>query len=526
MFLDGNKKLFSRLFVALLAPAAAVALLLAAPAQGRGPDRLGPRDDWDALPCFVQRIHEPEGGPYDVGESADIEGDVAVSGCCVFRFDGSEWQVETLLPTCGTALDGPVIASGLPKDDQMGDNAGVVYVYRYDGAEWALEAELFASDPEPDDRFGSSVDVDGDMMVVGAEEFRYPQDRPGSAYVFRCIDGQWIEEAKPLASDGEFGDRFGIEVDIDGESIIVGTLGCGVYCFEREGGIRTEVQKLTMENPSGESHFGLAIARTADYLVVGDHADDDLGPLSGSAIVYQRVGEKWELRQKLLASDGGEKKEFGDDVAISGQTILVGAHESPYSARAYVFRQADGTWLEIFKNIGFRGALDLDEDTGLVGEDNRVSFYGGMIGVDCSDNGTADGCDIFWGTSEDLDGNGIPDECECYADFDGDGDVDTADLLYLLGAWGTPDGDVDFDGDTDTADLLALLAMWGDCPSPPCIWDFNGDGVVDDMDAGILIQHFGDCPDPPAECPWDLNHDGVVDMEDFDIVQAHYGPCP
>jgi hypothetical protein len=53
---------------------------------------------------------------------------------------------------------------------------------------------------------------------------------------------------------------------------------------------------------------------------------------------------------------------------------------------------------------------------------------------------------------------------ECPADFDDDGDVDTADLLYLLGAWGTPDGDVDGDGDTDTADLLALLAAWGECP--------------------------------------------------------------
>jgi hypothetical protein len=52
---------------------------------------------------------------------------------------------------------------------------------------------------------------------------------------------------------------------------------------------------------------------------------------------------------------------------------------------------------------------------------------------------------------------------DCPADFDGDGDVDTADLLFLLGAWGTPDGDVDGDGDTDTADLLALLAAWGPC---------------------------------------------------------------
>jgi len=65
-------------------------------------------------------------------------------------------------------------------------------------------------------------------------------------------------------------------------------------------------------------------------------------------------------------------------------------------------------------------------------------------------------------------GNGYPKltietATECPADFDGDGDVDTADLLFLLGAWGTPDGDVDGDGDTDTSDLLALLAAWGEC---------------------------------------------------------------
>jgi predicted outer membrane repeat protein len=52
----------------------------------------------------------------------------------------------------------------------------------------------------------------------------------------------------------------------------------------------------------------------------------------------------------------------------------------------------------------------------------------------------------------------------CPADFDDDGDVDAADLLHLLAAWGTPNGDVDGDGDTDTADLLALLAAWGQCP--------------------------------------------------------------
>jgi hypothetical protein len=63
--------------------------------------------------------------------------------------------------------------------------------------------------------------------------------------------------------------------------------------------------------------------------------------------------------------------------------------------------------------------------------------------------------------------NGIPDEREeeeCPAGFDGDGDVDTADLLFLPGAWGAANGDVDDDGDTDAVDLLVLLGAWGECP--------------------------------------------------------------
>ena len=84
---------------------------------------------------------------------------------------------------------------------------------------------------------------------------------------------------------------------------------------------------------------------------------------------------------------------------------------------------------------------------------------------DCQPNGIPDECDIADGTSQDDNGNGIPDECECAGDFDGNGVINTADLLFLLAAWGdNPAGDLDGDGDTDTADLLILLAAWGECP--------------------------------------------------------------
>jgi hypothetical protein len=110
----------------------------------------------------------------------------------------------------------------------------------------------------------------------------------------------------------------------------------------------------------------------------------------------------------------------------------------------------DGTgWMEEAKLLASDGA----EGDGF-GYSVSLSGDTAVIGAYCddNDNGADSGAAyVFEGV-------------RCPADFDRDGDVDTADLLHLLGAWGTPDGDVTGDGNTDTADLIALLTAWGECP--------------------------------------------------------------
>jgi hypothetical protein len=83
---------------------------------------------------------------------------------------------------------------------------------------------------------------------------------------------------------------------------------------------------------------------------------------------------------------------------------------------------------------------------------------------DCNSNGGPDLDDIGGGDSQDADGDGIPDECQCLADLDGDDVVDVNDVLILIGQFGQP-GEADFDGDglVDADDLLVLLAAWGNC---------------------------------------------------------------
>ena len=86
---------------------------------------------------------------------------------------------------------------------------------------------------------------------------------------------------------------------------------------------------------------------------------------------------------------------------------------------------------------------------------------------DCDDNGIHDGEELADGSAADINGNGILDRCECFADLDGSEEVGASDLAKLLGSWGPcSDCPADFDGNgsVNAADLAQVLGSWGMCP--------------------------------------------------------------
>lgn len=93
-----------------------------------------------------------------------------------------------------------------------------------------------------------------------------------------------------------------------------------------------------------------------------------------------------------------------------------------------------------------------------------------LAGTDCNGNSTDDGIDITGGFSTDINGNGIPDDCEdnvCVGDLNVDGEVEAFDLALLLGSWGPCPGcpaDLSGDGVVEAFDLALLLGAWGPCP--------------------------------------------------------------
>jgi len=306
------------------------------------------------------------------------------------------------------ALSADRIVVGAYLDDDNGTDSGSAYVFRWDGSQWVQEQKLLAADGAPGDLFGVSVALFGDRIVVGAQLDDDNGYNSGSAYMFRWDGSQWVQEAKLLPTDGAAYDEFGLSVAVSGDRIVVGAIydddngtnSGSAYVFRWDGSQWVQEQKLLAADGAAGDFFGRSVALFGDRIVVGAQLDDDNGTDSGSAYMFRWDGSQWVQEAKLLPTDGAAVDEFGVSVALSGDRIVVGAYG--------------------------------DDDNG----PNSGSAY------------------VFY-----LSAN------PCPGDLDADKDVDLDDLTILLSDFGCTGagcaGDVDGDGDTDLDDLTVLLSQFG-----------------------------------------------------------------
>lgn len=250
-----------------------------------------------------------------------------------------------------------------------------------------VEIKLTDAAVVPGGRFGQSVDVDGTTIAVGAyNDDPGGVDRAGAVYLFeRQPDGTWPRVQQLVASDVASGDEFGKSVDLEGDRLVVGAPSRGayegqVYVFELSDGVWTEVQKFRPADSGPNLRFGYDVALEGDLMVIGTNMDD-YGP--GAAYVYERRYGVWEEARKLTASDPDTLDDFGIAVAVSGDTIVVGAlfddENGTNAGAAYVFERSAGIWYETAKLMsGAAGAqlgrsVDVEGDTILVGAPRQVN---------------------------------------------------------------------------------------------------------------------------------------------------------
>lgn len=209
-------------------------------------------------------------------------------------------EEQKLLASDGAAVDyfgfsvaasGNAIVIGAHYDDDMGATSGSAYVFRFNGSNWVREQKLLGANGGAYDVFGYSVAVSGDVAVIGAYQDDDNGINFGSAYVFRFNGSAWIEETELYGSDSATNDRFGWSVAVSGDMVVVGAYAHdvdsgGSYLFRFNGSTWIEETKLLDANGASYDYFGYSVAASGDRTLVGTYGDDDRGPNAGSAHVF------------------------------------------------------------------------------------------------------------------------------------------------------------------------------------------------------------------------------------------------
>jgi hypothetical protein len=256
------------------------------------------------------------------------------------------------------ALSGATAVVGASRDDDLGSDSGSAYVFTRDDTTWET-TKLLAPDGGAKDLFGYRVAVSGDTVIVGASQSLAPDPDSGSAYVFVRGDRGWTLQAKLVPDDGEAGDVFGISVAIEGNLAVVGAgldddLGWGsgsAYVFTRNGEAWTQEAKLLADDGSEADYFGWVMAISGDTVVVGAPGYEFQ---TGAAYVFKRDnsgdGPTWIQEAKLMAVDAAERDWFALSVAISGDAAVVGSRDGGdpgvRSGCAYVFARDSEGWTQ------------------------------------------------------------------------------------------------------------------------------------------------------------------------------------
>jgi len=213
---------------------------------------------------------------------------------------------------------------------------GLAYVFLRSGTSWSEQARLAATDGVSGDLFGTAVAIVGNTALVGA-----PQAMVGDAffqgavYAFTASGGSWNEQQKLTSSGSNTGQKFGSTLSMDGDRVLIGAPEDGLaenflrgaaYVFSRSGTTWSEAAKLTSQEGSDLDAFGSSVEISGDTVLVGA-PNFDVGPneFQGAAHVFVLQGGLWAEQAQLTAADGRQFDRFGTSVSLEDGEAVIGA---------------------------------------------------------------------------------------------------------------------------------------------------------------------------------------------------------
>lgn len=277
-----------------------------------------------------------------VGAPGDDAGNFGSGAVYVFERFLGKWvyttKLKAALPTSSASFGSALavgdgwIAVGAPFDSSFKTFSGRTTVFQKTSAGWVLENEFAGALPL--DRLGSSLAITNDQLFIGA-----PGGGAGRVETFRLTNDQWVPDQVLTAASGKTGDEFGTSVAIDGNLLVVGARsdsvvapGAGAaFVFGFANSVWIEMQRLQANVPMNSDRFGGAIALIKGFIAVGAPGSDLVAQEGGAATFFANGSfdgvtyKPFESKKHLLPLGASGGEQFGSTLAMSPYGMWIGA---------------------------------------------------------------------------------------------------------------------------------------------------------------------------------------------------------
>ena len=330
---------------------------------------------------FTQLLPEISGLEYEggyFGTDAAVDGDYMVvsaanslyynGAVAIYRKSDGQWDLMQMIDTVGfdgvrnlgasVDISGEMMLIGANESSITDDEAGAVLYFELNDGVWEYSKTILSPQSREQGRFGSEVVLKGNMAVVTEDS---SPNHPGMVYIYKINNDEWqlINTIDDMDLTGQTGVS-SFNIDFDDNHMVISRSDFFNYSLIRVYDL-TDSELNTyqvLESNIPEENFGSQVAVEGDRLVIGNESFDyDTGLVS----FYQKVNGNWQLKQIINGPEQDWDKEFGSSVQLSGDTLLIGSYGDDETAggagAAFYYQYLNGQWIEKQKLLASDGAL-------------------------------------------------------------------------------------------------------------------------------------------------------------------------
>jgi len=276
---------------------------------------------------------------------------------------------------------------------QLNDAEGIAFVYRRNQGIWQLESEITTPDGDALDQFAYTVRTDGDFIFIGSPRYT-PEGltTTGAVYEYVRAGSNWVFARKITNGAQSPSKNFGAIIEKSSDSLFIGANYSSDITELAFNGQEWITSAKIPVRASINYSLGQSFAVRDDIAVVGAHGQwDETQPFgNGGALVYRKAAGQWILRKSIPAATQDTNMGIisdltGTDVAISGDTVLIGAprfyepvpvREERGRLRVFVPQNSDYTELPYLSNGVGLGYARFGEHVDIDGERLVITMRG------------------------------------------------------------------------------------------------------------------------------------------------------